>query len=180
MPAVLVLIDLQNDYFPGGPMELQGADGAVARAAELLRAWRYRKLPVVHVQHLATRPDATFFCPGTPGAAFHTEVEPLPSEPVVQKNFPNAFRGTDLEQVLRGLGADSLVVAGMMTHMCVDTTVRAAADLGFTVRLAADATASRPLAFNGLLVPPEHVQAAFLAALMSFADVVPAATILGS
>ncbi len=178
MPAVLVLIDLQMDYFPGGAVALQGADGAVARAAELLRAWRFRKLPVVHVQHLATRTDATFFCPGTPGVEIHPEVEPLPSEPLIQKNFPNAFRATELEQVLKDLNADSVVIAGMMTHMCVDTTVRAAADLGFTVRLAADATATRPLAFNGLLVPPEHVQAAFLAALMSFAEVVPTATIL--
>lgn len=179
MSAVLVLIDFQNDYFPGGAMEVQGADSAVARAAELLRAWRYRKLPVVHVQHLASRPDATFLCPGTPGAEIHPEVSPLPSEPVVQKASPNAFRGTDLEQVLRDHGAESLVVAGMMTHMCVDTTVRAASDLGFAVRLAADATATRPLAFNGLLVPPEHVQAAYLAGLMSFAEVVPTATILG-
>jgi len=179
MADVLLLIDLQNDYFPGGAMELQGADAAVARAGELLRAWRFCRRPVVHVRHLAARADATFFRTGTPGADFHPEVAPLEGEAVVEKAFPNAFRGTELEARLRDLKPDALVVAGMMTHMCVDTTVRAAADLGFTVRLAAVATATRPLAYSGLLVPPEHVQAAYLAALQSFADVVPTGTLLG-
>ena len=64
----LVIIDIQNDYFPGGKMELEGADAAAANAAKVLRQFREKKLPVIHVRHLSTRAGATFFLPGTAGA----------------------------------------------------------------------------------------------------------------
>ncbi len=175
MRTALLLIDLQNDYFPGGAMTLVGADAAVARAAALLAAARERGTPVVHVQHLSTRPGATFFLPGTRGADIHDAVAPREGERRVVKHFPNAFRDTGLDALLRGQGIDGLVVAGMMTHMCIDTSTRAAADAGFACTLAHDACATRDLAFGGRSVAAADVHAAYLAGLSgAFAKVVPA------
>ena len=165
MNNVLILIDLQNDYFPGGTMELAGADAAVAEAARLLAAFRERARPVIHIQHIARRAGATFFVPGTTGAEIHAAVRPAAGERVITKHFPSAFRETTLLEDLRALGASRLVFAGMMTHMCVDTTVRAAADLGFQCALAQDACATRELKFAGRAVDAGSVQLAYLAAL---------------
>jgi nicotinamidase-related amidase len=165
MQPTLLLIDIQNDYFPGGAMEVHGAEGAAANAALLLAEFRARSLPVVHVQHQSTRPGATYLLPGTTGGAIHSSVAPVAAEPVFQKHFPNSFRGTLLLEHLQSQGIIQLVVAGMMTHMCIDTTVRAAADLGFACTLAHDACATRALSFGGTGVPAEAVQAAYLAGM---------------
>jgi len=179
--TALLIVDLQNDYFPGGSMELEGAEAACARAGEALAAFRERGWPVVHVRHLSVRPGATFFVPGTPGAEIHAGVRPAQGEAVVEKNFPNSFRNTDLAGRLEALGAKHLVVAGMMTHMCVDATVRQAADLGYRVTLLADACATREQSYGGERVPAKQVHAAFLAALNGlYAKVVPAAEAIGT
>ena len=176
---VLLLIDIQNDYFPGGAYEVPGSAEAARNAADLLEAFRQGRGPVVHVQHLAVKPGATFFLPDTPGARIHELVGPLPGEPVVVKHFPNSFRDTELAGLLRGLGTGRLVVAGMMTHMCVDATVRAAFDLGFACTVAADACAAPAQAFGPAQVPAEQVHAAFLAALSgTYATVLPTADLL--
>jgi nicotinamidase-related amidase len=179
--TALLLIDIQNDYFPGGAMELVGQEPAAAQAARLLASFRAKALPVFHVQHLATRPGATFFVPDTAGAAIHPSVAPLAGEALVTKNFPSAFRGTALHAALQAAKIERLVVAGMMTHMCVDTTVRAAADLGYTCSLAQDACATKELAFGGERVAAAQVQLAYLAALNgSFAAVRPTAELLAA
>jgi nicotinamidase-related amidase len=165
MTQALLLVDLQNDYFPGGAMELVGSPEAGLQAAILLQAFRRTGRPIIHIQHLAARPGATFFLPGTPGAEIQTGVAPRPGETLFQKHFPNSFRETPLLEHLRGPGITQLVIAGMMTHMCIDTTVRAAFDLGFQCQLAGDACATRDLVRQGLVVPAAQVQAAFLAAL---------------
>ena len=170
----LVIIDIQNDYFPGGAMELEGADAAAANASKALARARQEGVPVFHVRHLSTRPGATFFIPGTKGAEIHAAVRSLGGERVIEKNFPNSFRGTDLERALKDAGIKELVVAGMMTHMCVDASVRHAADLGYKVTLLGDACATRAQSFGGETVPARQVHAAFLAALNGFyAKVVP-------
>lgn len=175
----LVLIDIQNDYFPGGRYEVPGSTPAAQAAARLLEAFRRRKQPVVHVQHLATRPGSTFFLPDTPGAEIHALVRPAEGEAVVVKHFPNSFRETGLLGILQGLGAKRLVLAGMMTHMCVDATARAAFDLGFECTVASDACAAPAQDFEGTRVPPELVHASFLAALSgSYAKVVKGAELL--
>ena len=165
MTTALLLVDVQNDYFAGGAMPLDGMDRAAARAARLLAAFRERGLPIVHVRHLSVRPGATFFVPGTPGADIHASVAPRAGEPVVEKNFPNAFRATDLEPRLRAAGADHLVIAGAMSHMCIDATARAAFDQGFRCTVAEDACATRALEFAGRTLPARDVHAAFMAAL---------------
>jgi nicotinamidase-related amidase len=178
MRTALLLIDIQNDYFPGGAMELVGADRASVQAASLLARFRERAWPVFHVQHISTRPTATFFRPNTPGAEIHSSVLPAPGETVVTKNFPNSFRDTALLDALRAAEVGKLVIAGMMTHMCVDTSVRAATDLGLACTVAHDACATRDLAFGGQTVPAAAVQAAFMAALNgSFGTVLSAAEI---
>jgi len=161
----LLLVDLQNDYFPGGRMELDGVEAAADRAGELLRAFRAAGEPVWHVKHVAQREGATFFLPGTPGAEIHPAVRPEPGEPVVVKHFPNAFRETGLLDGLRRAGIEALVIAGAMSHMCVDATTRAAADHGFVCTVVADACATRDLNFRGEAVPVRLVHAAFMAAL---------------
>jgi nicotinamidase-related amidase len=177
--TALLLIDIQNDYFPGGAMELVGANEAGANAGKLLAAFRGKSLPVIHIQHVSIRAGATFFLPGTKGMEIHESVRPIEGETIFQKNFPNAFRQTPLLEHLRGAGIANLVIAGMMTHMCVDTSTRAAADQGFACSLAQDACATRALAFNGVQVSAENVQAAYLAALNgAFAKVAPAGTLV--
>jgi nicotinamidase-related amidase len=163
--TALLVIDIQNDYFPGGRMELEHSLEAGLKAQQLLTAFRQAQWPIVHIQHLAVRPGATFFLPNTEGALFHDSVRPLASEIVFQKHFPNSFRETPLLGHLHEHGIQQLVIAGMMTHMCVDATTRAAADFGFQCRLAQDACATRALTFGEQTVPAASVHSAFLAAL---------------
>ena len=165
MTKALLLIDIQNDYFPGGAMELVGSPQAGIQAGKLLAAFRQKSLPVIHVQHISTRPGATFFLPDTPGVRIHDAVAPMAGETVFQKNFPNSFRETPLLEHLRKLEVTQLVIAGMMTQMCIDTSTRAAADLGFQCLLAHDACATKDLSFDGATVSAGNVQTAFLAAL---------------
>lgn len=163
--TALLLIDIQNDYFPGGRMELEGSEQASRSAGRLLCCVREKSIPVVHIQHISTRPGATFFLPDTNGVKIHSVVRPEDGETVIVKHFPNSFRETPLLEHLQGLGIQRLVVAGMMTHMCVDATVRAAADHGFECLIAGDACATRALTFEGRTVAAPDVHAAFLAAL---------------
>lgn len=165
MNTALLIVDIQNDYFPGGAMELVGSEEAGRAAGRLLQAFRSKGRPVVHVQHISTRPGATFFLPGTRGAGIHDCVAPAQGESLVQKHFPNSFRETPLLELLRERRIGRLVIAGMMTHMCIDTTARAAADLGFECLLAHDGCATRDLSFGGQTVAAQVVHTAFLAAL---------------
>jgi len=165
MKKALLIVDIQNDYFPDGKMELHGSEPAAQRAGALLAHFRGRGLPVIHIQHISARPGATFFLPDTEGVRIHPSVAPADHETVIRKHFPNAFRDTALLDHLRQHAIEDLVIAGMMTHMCVDATTRAAADLGFTCSLAGDACATRALSFGGTTVPADHVHCSFLAAL---------------
>lgn len=175
MSQALVLIDLQNDYFPGGRMVLAGTDAAAAQAARLVAAFRQAGKPVIHIQHISTRAGATFFLPDTEGAQIHAAVAPAAGEDVIVKHFPSAFRNTPLKARLDALGVTEITFAGAMTQLCIDTSVRAAADLGFKCALAHDACATRDLTFGDRTVAAADVQAAFMAALGAFARVATAA-----
>jgi nicotinamidase-related amidase len=161
----LLLIDIQNDYFPSGRFTLQGAPDAAERAAELLTRFRGSGLPVLHVRHADADPAAPFLGAGTPGAHIHPPLSPRVTEAVIVKAEPNAFHDTGLDERLRGLGVSELVVAGMMSNMCVDATVRAALDLGYRVTLVAEACAASEVRFEGAVVPASQVHAAFMGAL---------------
>jgi nicotinamidase-related amidase len=178
MKNVLILIDIQNDYFPGGKGELVRPLEAAGQARRLLDFFRGQKWPTVHIQHVAVRPGAVTFLPDTQGVKLHESIARLPGETVIVKHYPNSFRETNLLEHLQGLGIERLVVCGMMTHMCVEACTRAAVDLGYPVLLAADACATRILTYGDTSVPAEHVHAAALAALKSYAQVLTTDEIL--
>ncbi|MBU0968842.1 MAG: cysteine hydrolase [Proteobacteria bacterium] len=165
MNTCLIVIDLQNDYFPGGNMELVGIEAAAANARLLLDRHRETGSAVIHIQHLAARPGATFFLPETTGAAINELVAPRENEIVVQKNYPNSFRDTSLLKILKQEKIGNLLISGAMSHMCIDATVRAAFDFGFTCLVAEDACATRDLEFKGRTIKATDVHASFMAAL---------------
>jgi len=131
----------------------------------VLARFRAAGEPVCHIQHVWDAPDATFMRPGTSGVEINDAVAPAAGEPVIHRDAPNAFLRTPLARDLRERGIDGLVVCGMMTSVCVDATVRAAADLGFEVTVVHDACAAPDLEFGRVSVPAPAVGAAFLAAL---------------
>lgn len=165
MKTCLVVVDIQNDYFRGGKLLLVGMEEAAARARSLVDRFRSDPLPVIHIQHVAARPDATFLLPGTAGAEIHPLLAPREGEPVVVKHFPNSFRQTGLLEALKQREITDLVICGAMSHMCIDATTRAAFDFGFNCTVAEDACATRDLAFKGKTVPAADVHASFMAAL---------------
>lgn len=168
MNIALLIIDIQNDYFEGGKMVLEGAERASLSAKLILEKFRKKNLPVIHIRHLAVRPEATFFLPDTPGSEIYKNVEPLENEKVIIKHFPNSFRETDLLEYLKEKEITDLVICGMMTHMCIDATVRAAKDFVFNITLIGDACATRQLDINGEIIKANDVHNSFLSALNGF------------
>lgn len=163
--TALLIVDIQNDYFPGGKNPLEGSVEAAANAARLLEFFRRSEHPVFHVQHVSNRPGATFFLPDTDGARIHESVRPRPGEIALQKHYPNAFRDKELLTRLSMAYVARLVICGMMTHMCVDATVRAAFDYKLECIVAGDACATKALTYGGRTIPARDVHASFLAAL---------------
>ncbi len=179
MNKCLIIVDIQNDYFPGGKMELAGIEEAAQKASLLLTEFRKTGLPVIYIQHISMAPNAFFLMPGTDGAKINDMVAPKKDETVAVKNYPNSFRDTCLLEILRNMHIDDLVICGAMSHMCIDATTRAAFDLGFNCIVAEDACATRDLYFNNRIVKASEVHASFMAALSyPFAKVVTAKDIL--
>ncbi len=166
-PPTLLLIDIQEFYYPGGGWALADPEPAGRHAGRLLARFRERGWPVIHVRH-----------DHEPGGAIHAHVAPRDGEPVLTKRRVNAFLDTDLQQRLEDLGTRRLVIAGMQTHMCVEAAVRAAADLGHEVTVAADACATRDVEHGGRTVAAADVHAATLATLAAYATVTDTATLL--
>lgn len=170
---VFIVIDIQNDYFPKGAMALHDVERAAETGRRALEHARRKNYPVIIVQHIALNPQATFFRPDTEGAEIHPLFTPEADDAHVVKHYPNAFKNTDLDARLNDLKAQELVICGMMTHMCIDSSTRAAADLGYQVTLLGDATATRDLKYGADLAPATAVQTSILAALHgTFANVV--------
>jgi len=159
--SVLVMIDCQNTYRQG-VMALEGVEDALAEAARLLARARATGIPVVHVMHDAGK-DSPYDITA-PIGRISDEVAPRPGEPVVVKDHPSAFFRTDLEEHLRSTGYRDLVLAGFMTHMCVNSTARDAFNLGYRPTVVASATATRALpGTDGPTVSAAELQAASLA-----------------
>lgn len=173
--SVLVMIDCQNTY-THGVMELEGVQAALDEAATLLDRARSAGIPVIHVQH-DDGAGSLYDIHGESGAIVD-RVAPREDEPIVVKNYPNAFVQTELEERLASLGVQNLVLAGFMTHMCVNSTARGAFNLGYAPTVVAAATATRALpGLEQEPVPASAIQAASLAAIADlFAVVVPRAT----
>jgi nicotinamidase-related amidase len=176
--TALLIIDIQNDYFPGGKMELVNPLEAAKKAFMILQCFREHGGHHVHIQHISTRPAATFFLPGDRGTDIHDAVAHFEGEPIVYKHFPNSFRETNLLELLKSWEIERVIITGMMTHMCVDATARAAVDYGFQVWIAEDACATRDLKYDESTIPADHVHKAFLAALKSYGQVMKSEEII--
>lgn len=164
MKSALLLIDIQNDYFSGGRCELFKPEQAAEKARMLLELFRNSGLPVIHIQHIGSQ-SATFFLQGSEGAEIYYAVSPKNDEKVLVKHAPNAFLNTGLYDLLKVQGIELLIICGMMSHMCIDTTVRAAKDLGFHVLLPEDACTTKALSWDGVNIPAQTVHQTFMASL---------------
>ncbi len=164
MKKALIVIDMQNDYFAGGKMELVGMNEALDNTLRLIEFAKEKQYEIFFIQHIALRENATFFLPKSEGVelhkAFNTE-----GGIIIQKHYPNSFRETTLLQEIEDKGIQNLIVCGAMTHMCVDTTIRAGFDLGYKIELVDDACATKDLAFHDEVIQAKDVHNAFMASL---------------
>lgn len=137
----LLVIDLQNDYFPGGAFPLWQADQVKDRLVESIQKATKAGMLVVHVQHIAdkARGIAPFFNEGTEGAAIHPDIlAAAPEAPVVIKHYADSFEQTDLKKLLTANGIDELLVCGMMTQNCVTHTAISKAAEAYKVTIVSD------------------------------------------
>ena len=172
--TALIVIDVQNDYFPGGAWALPAAERALPNIRRLIERARERQQPVVFIQHV-TPEGSPVFAKGSRGGALHAGLAARPEDPLFQKAHPSAFQGTGLQDFLQRSGVRTLDVCGFMTQMCCDTTTREAYARGYTVRLFTDACAARDLVVDGETIPHDTVHKASLGALARFAQILPTA-----
>lgn len=168
MSKALIIIDIQNDYFQGGACELVNPMEASLKAKEVLEYFRKKDMPIFHIQHINIRKGATFFLPNTKGVQIHENVKPLENEIIIEKNFPNSFLETNLELELEKQNIKELIICGMMSHMCVDSTTRAAFDMGYDCIVIHDACTTKDLESFGKKIKASVVHDSFMSALGSF------------
>ena len=172
--TALILIDIQMDYFRPQKLPIPEGLRVVANAARL-RDWAaHCGMAVVHIQQVSRDPAGLLFATGSEGIAIHPGIVPREGETIITKTLPGSFDGTNLHQFLNARGISTLVLAGMMTHMCVETTARTAVPLGYAVIVAADACATRDLPEHdgSGAIPHEEVHRNALAAIADrFGDV---------
>jgi len=161
--SALIMVDCQNTYRQG-IMQLTNVEPAIKEAQKLLQLARDLKIPVIHIQH-----DAGVGTPYDVSAeigVISKEVAPIKGENVIIKNYPNSFVSTPLEAQLKAIGIKNLVIAGFMTHMCINSTTRGAFNLGFSPVVVASAWASRNLTgANGKVIDAQTMHDSALAAL---------------
>lgn len=172
MKEVLILIDIQNMYFTEGAYKLHEPEKAAEKAAEVLKKFRSENKPVIHVQHMFNVEGAEN---GDYLLAFNKAVKPAEGEIIVKKNYPNSFLKTELKEKLDELQADKLVIVGMMSHMCIDTTVRAAQNYSYDVTVIDEACTTKDLIWRGKKIDAETVHNSIMASLNGmFAKVISA------
>jgi nicotinamidase-related amidase len=152
--SALLIVDIQNFYFPGDDPGLVNAEPASLIAKEVLEIFREKKQLVVHVRHKAAK-----------GFEIHKNVEPLPGEKVITKEEVNCFQGTDLLEYLKSYNISRLIIIGMQTQMCVEAAVRAGHDFGFDCVVISDACATRDVMFKDKIVNAEDVQTIIMATI---------------
>ncbi|MDI2090900.1 cysteine hydrolase family protein [Commensalibacter oyaizuii] len=163
--TALMIIDLQNDYFAEGKFPLPDIDTVSEQSKKVLEMARKNSLPIIHVKHEFTSPEAPFFTPASKGCEINEIVKPLHSEHVVVKNYPNSFKGTNVKEILDQHHCKNIIIVGAMAQMCVDATVRAGADLGYNITIIHDAVAAQQAKFNDIDVSADEVHASFMNAL---------------
>jgi nicotinamidase-related amidase len=152
--TALLIVDIQNFYFPGDGPGLVNVHQAAIAAGKVLKVFRDRNLTVVHVRHQASK-----------GFEIHSSVEPLSGEKVITKKEVNSFQGTDLLEYLKQNKITRLVVIGMQTHMCLEAAVRAGHDFGFQCIVVKDACATKDLKFDGKVIAADDVHNSTFATL---------------
>lgn len=168
--AALIMVDCQNTY-RRGTMMLTNVEPAILEARRLLERARDLKAPILHIQHDAG-PGSPYDVSAEIGA-IADEVAPRAGEPVLVKNYPNAFVATDLDARLKALGVRHVILAGFMTHMCINSTARGAFNLGYAPTVVANATATRALPGPfGEVIAAQMVHVAALAAIQDLFGVV--------
>jgi nicotinamidase-related amidase len=157
----LLIIDIQDFYFPGGRSALVEPEKAAANATLLLDKFRTENLLVIHVRHNSE-----------PGGKINDIVKPLPAEKIISKDAVNCFVRTDLLNYLKLHNTDTLVICGMQTHMCVEAATRAAGDYGFKCILIHDACATKDVKFGEKVIKAEDVHYSTLSTLKNYAEVI--------
>ncbi|MEE4198382.1 MAG: cysteine hydrolase family protein [Bacteroidales bacterium] len=152
--TALLIIDIQEFYFPGGTIPLNNPEKAATNASRLIRAFRDRELPIIHIRHEAGS-----------GGDIHPMVQPLEKEKVISKNKANAFVGTGLLDYLKDHQITELIICGMQTHMCVEAATRAASDYGFDCTVIEDACTTRDLQYEEAIVTAKDVHLSTLSSL---------------
>lgn len=166
--TALLLIDIQDFYFPGGRLQLENPEVAGMNAGLVLDQFRKNDLPVFHVRHNFE-----------PGGNIHQYVKPLNSESVISKDQVNAFLNTDLLEMLQADSIQQIVICGMQTHMCVEAAVRAAHDFGFSCLLVSDACATRALQYEEHIITAKNVHFSTIESIQgSYARVISTETLL--
>ncbi|KAA0545424.1 cysteine hydrolase [Bacillus sp. BGMRC 2118] len=136
----LIIIDVQNAFNDPSWGNRNNPD-AETNMKSLLQAWRNTNRPVIFIQHVTQNINSLFYI-ASETSHFKHEVQPLPHETIVQKNVNSAFIGTNLEEILRKLNCPHVVIFGLTTNHCVETTTRMAGNLGFSPILVSDACAT--------------------------------------
>jgi nicotinamidase-related amidase len=173
MANPLIVIDVQNDYFPRGANPLPRSLAALENVKKAIAKYRAQGEAIIYIQHLSVRAGANFFAPGTVGAEIHNEIAPNANDAIVEKNYPNSFFKTNLEEILSALNAEKLTICGMMTQMCVDATVRAAKEKGYEIELIEDACAANDMKYKDETISADLVHKSFIGALNGvYADII--------
>jgi nicotinamidase-related amidase len=173
MKIALILVDIQNDYFPGGKNPLYNPEKAAENARIALGLFRNKNLPIIHIQHISLQEGATFFLPDTDGKEIHNSVKPNPEEKILIKHRPDSFFQTGLNENLEKMKIKKIVICGMMSHMCIDTTVRAAKNYTYDVLVLSDACATKDLIWENEKILAENVHNTFMASLQgTFAKII--------
>lgn len=145
----LICIDLQKEYFTKGrPLRISSRKRVLKKVKMMLQYARARKIPVIHIKHVSKKPLDETFRKDSRFTEFMDEVKPLNEENIVVKSSPGAFYRTNLDQILNKLGIKKVVICGLTSFLCCDTTSREAQARGYKVFFVKDATAA--LEINGV------------------------------
>ncbi|MGD6993712.1 cysteine hydrolase family protein [Sutcliffiella horikoshii] len=178
MKPVLLVVDVQKGFDDPTWGQRNNPD-AEDRMLELMKSWRQKEFPIIHVQHVSQDPNSKLH-PSNPGFSLKPGFEPMEDEYFIRKNVNSCFIGTQLDSYLKENGYQTLFVIGLTSNHCVSTTVRMAGNLGYRTYVCSDATAAyEAVSFDGLKLSAEDVHRHALSALhKEFAEVITSKEVL--
>jgi nicotinamidase-related amidase len=164
MKQALLIIDMQHDNFTDSNMTKTEAQVMLDHTNQIITYAKTKGMPIYIIEHISRNPASTLFLTGTKGAQTHAEIDTAGTTTII-KHYPSSFRETKLQECLNQKGITELIISGAMTHMCIDTTVRAGNDLGYNITLVSDACFTKDLTFGDRVVKAADVQVSYMAAL---------------